>query len=73
MFESLPILKLKSSKLTLKKKTFYAIENLMIHLLMELEFWKYVTNFFAIKEDWIVHINAFVIYDSGLRFFLADK
>ena len=31
------------------------MENAMIHLLtMELEFWKYVDNFFAIREDWAV-------------------
>lgn len=31
------------------------MENAMIHLpTMELEFWKHVDNFFAIREDWAV-------------------
>jgi hypothetical protein len=39
------------------------MENAMIHLvLMALEFWKYVTSFFAIKEDWIVQNKCFLCY-----------
>ena len=39
------------------------IENAMIHLpMMDLEFWKYVGNFFAIKEGWIVENKCIICY-----------
>lgn len=58
------VIKTKWSK---KASSRCVIENAMIHLpMMELEFWKYVDNFFAIKEGWIVE-NKWIICYLRLR------
>lgn len=47
-----PVIKTKWSEKTSNK---CVIENVMIHLpTMDLEFWKYVANSFAVREDWFV-------------------